>query len=378
MEKLPVLLLLVSIFAALYPFVIYPAILWLQTRGMQNTEPPDAPLPGFTVIIPAHNEERVVEAKLANVLRAAKHSGAPNQIIVAADGCTDQTCSLVRQFDEVELVEVKERGGIVGAFRAGLKKARFEIVVFSDADIIVDDHAYRAMLPHFIDDNVGGVCGETRMEIQEGSGLALERLNVMYRQWIRRHQSLAHSSIGADGANWALRRHLINFPPGQLAEDLVMPLEAIRAGYRFVYEPRAGATEVSPASVRDEYHRKVRTIAGGMQAAVYCRWMFSRRYAKTAFHYMSWKICKYVVPGWMVLGYVAALFIPALRVPAAWIGGSVVALGLAGYAAKVVLPRAPEWLTGTWYAFVGGLTPFAALRMAIRRQAEVRWRMAAR
>jgi cellulose synthase/poly-beta-1,6-N-acetylglucosamine synthase-like glycosyltransferase len=216
------------------------------------------------------------------------------------------------------------------------------------------------------------------MKVVHGSGLEAEQMNVTYRRWIRHRQSLVHSSIGADGANWALRRKFVQFPERQLAEDLVIPLEVIHAGYRFLYEPLGGAVETSPLSVHDEYHRKVRTIAGGIQAALYCRWMFTPRFAATGFHFVSWKLSKYAVPGWAIMGYVTALTIPALSQVALLMGMATVGFALTAGTLKNTNRGILKWMVTPWYCLVAAATPFAAVTMLLRRRGNLKWRMAAR
>src|SRR5687767_5340619 len=92
-------LLCVAILGLLYPPILYPAVLWLLRVGRRSSGPTRVARPGdasgdrvgFSVIIPAHNEERVIRRKLVNTLHCARNAGAPFQVIVAADGCTDAT-----------------------------------------------------------------------------------------------------------------------------------------------------------------------------------------------------------------------------------------------------------------------------------------------
>jgi poly-beta-1,6-N-acetyl-D-glucosamine synthase len=381
-------LLTASVIGLLYPVALYPCFLLFVTarpfRSRQRERGgPRAAIDGFTVIIPAHNEERVIEKKMTTTLAAVRATRHPAQVIVAADGCTDRTHEIVSRFPGVELVIVQERGGIVGALKAGMQSARYDIVVFSDADIEVDVDNYEALIGRFADPAVGGVCGATRMRVQAGSGLGLERLNVLYRTWIRSRQSDHHSAVGADGANWALRKQLIRWPTrSQLAEDLVVPLEVVRQGYRFVLEPRAGAVETSPTSVRDEYHRKVRTIAGGIQAGWYCKWMFRSQYWWIGFHYLSWKFCKYLVAFWTLLATIAVLNLaPHSRlfagVSAVLLGA--ISIGFAGGVARRFVPNAVPCLAESlWYGLVALTTPVAAILMLLTNRATLLWRIAAR
>ena len=318
LEGFELLLFSTALLAVVYPYTIYPAILWAWSRakGTRRQVGELRILASFTVLIPARNEALVIAAKLENTLQACRATGLPWQIVVVSDASTDRTCELVRSFEsQVKLVELPSRTGIVGAFRAGLAVASGDVVVFSDADIMLAPDTLAWLLKGFETSAVGGVCGRTSMVVQSGSGLHAEKINVFLRSWVREKQSDLYSSIGADGANWAIRRELIRLPEkALLGDDLVIPLEVIHQGFRYLYEPRARAVETSPESVEFEFRRKVRTIKGGLQAALQCPWMFSWEFWPAGFHYLSWKVGKHLVPVWvMVLCLVTGLL--SLKVP---------------------------------------------------------------
>lgn len=379
------MILLVACVGALYPFTIYPALLHLLTRNQSGTAPSPgtASLP-FSIIIPAHNEEGVIAEKIENTLAAIRDYPAGAEIIVAADGCTDRTCDIVRRFgDRVTLVLVQQRSGIVGALKAGVAHARHEVVFFSDADILVAPGSYQLMMRHLEDACVGGVCGTTRLEVTPGSGLEGERANIVLGRWIRIKQSQHVSCVGADGANWGLRKSLVRWPANpQLAEDLVMPLEVVRLGYRYVCEPDAWVVERTANAVADEYYRKVRTIAGGIQAGIYCRWMFRRPFLRIGFHYLSWKIGKYLVGVWLTVGALAifvlshdtALFLPLVVM--ACVVATFATVGMARLRFSTAREGGmPEMV---WYGLVTLFAPIAAVGELLTRRATVLWRIAPR
>jgi cellulose synthase/poly-beta-1,6-N-acetylglucosamine synthase-like glycosyltransferase len=219
----------ISIIGVAYPFILYPVILVLLSafrRPGSSGVDPSSELPSVSVIIPAHNEEIVMESKLTNMIECLDRIESSHEILVVSDGSTDHTCEIVRAFQpNVRLVETPSRSGILNALRVGFAASSNDVVFFSDADIQLQPDAIRLMLEHYRDKRVGGVCGSTRMRIQAGSGLEAERINVTYRRWVRLMQSRVFSTIGADGANWSIRRKLVEFPTRPvIAEDLVLPL----------------------------------------------------------------------------------------------------------------------------------------------------------
>lgn len=377
-------ILAVAVLGVAYPILLYPALLWIMTRRRAPRAERTERVPGYTVVIPAHNEEKVIGRKLENTLAAVRDAALPAQIVVAADGCTDGTCDIVlAHAPEVELVVVQERAGIVGALKAGVAASRYPIVFFSDADIELERHTIRLMVQHFADPSVGGVCGSSRMVVRDGSGLEADRLHGTLRHWVRLWQSRLGATIAVDGANWAVRTSLLRWPTrSQLSEDLVVPLEILRQGYRFEAEPRAGAIETSPGAVHDEYHRKVRIIAGGMQAGLYCAWMFRPSHARVAFHYLSWKAAKWCISLWAIVATVALVVLatraPGWRLVLAAEGGALALALLGGLRRRLRADVGNRVLDAAWYAMMAVAAPIVAVYTLVARRATVLWRMAPR
>ena len=84
------------------------------------------------------------------------------QVLVAADGCTDATASIVEGYADngVELLRLPRQGKI-HALDAAVHQATGEVLVFSDANTMCDPHALRALVRNFADPEVGGVAGHT-------------------------------------------------------------------------------------------------------------------------------------------------------------------------------------------------------------------------
>ena len=135
-------------------------------------------------------------------------------------------------------------------------------------------------------------------------------------------------------------------------------------------------------SLRDEYHRKVRIIVGGLQAGVYCRWMFRRTWLTVAFHYLSFKILKYLTPLWVLVA-LSAFATLYLEYPSVALFSMVFAGCLSGLAilTKVaVSTQAPRSRTLRWclYASATAFSPFHALARIAIGGGSLAWRMAER
>ena len=82
----------------LYPLVLYPGIIWLLSRllprPVRKARP--APLPFVSIVIPAHNEEKVVAAKIENTL-SLDYPADRYEVLLASDGSTDRTAAIARE-----------------------------------------------------------------------------------------------------------------------------------------------------------------------------------------------------------------------------------------------------------------------------------------
>jgi cellulose synthase/poly-beta-1,6-N-acetylglucosamine synthase-like glycosyltransferase len=370
---------------AVYPFVIYPAFLWVRTRFLSpHHQHDDIPLPSFSVIIPCHNEEKVIHRKIANTLVCAKDAKSKFTVIVVSDASTDRTCDIARQFGtQIHLVELKQHSGILGAFRAGLEIADGEVVIFSDADVVLAADTFSLLLSHYADPQVGGVCGFTSMHVQSGSGLNAEQLHIGLRAFIREKQSTLHSTSGADGSNWSVRRRLITLPTEKIiAEDLIIPLEVVHRGYRYIFEKRAISVETSAPSIEHEFRRRIRTIAGGMQAATHCRWMFTRGYGRVGFHFVSSKLAKHATILFAAVAVICAtimaqhsvLFSELARIT--YIVAAAVAICGAGRA--VLKANTPATMNTVWHLFLAMFAPILALWYVVRQGRTGTWAMTPR
>jgi cellulose synthase/poly-beta-1,6-N-acetylglucosamine synthase-like glycosyltransferase len=263
-----------SIALVLYAYIGYPCALAICARVIPRPVRKrrfGAEAPGVSIVVAARNEARRLPARLDNLL-ALEYEG-PRQIIVVSDGSIDDTVRVLEPYgDRVELVEI-ERSGKAAALNAGVARARHDIVVFADARQTFGPDALNELVANFSDPRVGGVTGELLLDCERGGEAARDSavadgvgLYWRYEKWIRRQESALHSTLGATGAIYALRRRLWRpLPPGTLLDDVLAPMRAVLQGFRVVFDDRAKAYDRVAEDGHEEQRRKVRTIAGNYQ-----------------------------------------------------------------------------------------------------------------
>jgi glycosyltransferase involved in cell wall biosynthesis len=98
----------------------------------------------ISFIIPAHNEEALLEQTLKALTRAAEAVGEPYEIIVVDDASTDRTAEIAVSYG-AEVVSI-DRRQIAAARNAGAAVARGDVFIFVDADTIVGEAPLRGAI----------------------------------------------------------------------------------------------------------------------------------------------------------------------------------------------------------------------------------------
>jgi cellulose synthase/poly-beta-1,6-N-acetylglucosamine synthase-like glycosyltransferase len=303
-----------------------------------------------TVLLAVYNGENWIRAKLESILRLDYPRGRM-QILAISDGSTDQTDSIVAEFraQGVELLRVPH-GGKAAALNAGMAQATGEILFFTDVRQQLEPDALRHLVACLGDPAVGGASGNIVFVEGDGGGEADMGLYWRFEKWMRDKLTEVGSLLVATGCIYALRRELARpLPTAALIDDAYLPLAAIFAGYRFIFERQAIAHDY-PTHLGMEFQRKVRTLAGLVQVvASYPRLL--NVLTPVGFHFFSYKLGRLLLPYALLLTAVGGFWLPRPWAEAA-IGGQVLLYGLAAVDHWVPAGFALKRLSGVCRTFV--------------------------
>jgi len=246
-----------SLAALAWTHIGYPLAVAALARLRPRPARRGAILPAVTLVVPAHNEEDVIERKLENVL-ALDYPHDRLEVVVASDDSSDATHDIVARFEPrgVRLIHCERRGKVAAQDRA-VRESAGEIVAFGDANVEWDPDALRELVAPFADPAVGMTCGQVRL-VNPAGGTNQEGVYWRYEMWLRDRESLVHSMTGSNGAIYAVRREAYREVDPRFGHDLSFPYLMVQNGYRAVYEPQARATENMTTDIEDEFRRKVR------------------------------------------------------------------------------------------------------------------------
>lgn len=298
-----------SLGAIVYAYVGFPALLgaWARLRPQPRPSGPSFRGPA-TVVLPVHNEADKIHAKLENLLAQADTLEAL-EIIVVADGCTDDTVEIVSRLASrgvaIRLFELEGRSGKGAALNAGVAVASHEVIIFTDAAIMLEPDALAALVAPLGDTRVGCVSGEDRVAGDGG-----ESAYGRYELWLRRKESAVASIVGASGCLYAQRKDLVPQFEAGVAPDFLSVLHTVAQGYRAISEPTAVGYMTATRTLAGEFSRKVRTLIRGMAGLQrYRRLLNPLRFGRFALILASHKLLRWSVPFFMGLALVSNLFL---------------------------------------------------------------------
>jgi len=288
----------ISAFLIGYVYAGYP--LWAYFRSRWRSRPwrQDEIFPTVSVVMAVYNEAERIQEKLNNLFQQ-DYPANRLEVVVVSDGSQDRTSEVLakRRREGVRVFHYPEHRGKAVALNLGIQQARGEIVVFTDARQRLEPASMRYLVSNFSDSTVGCVTGELILRHADQTGTqAGVSLYWRYEKWMRKWEARTDSMVGATGAIYAVRRELLGtLPEGTILDDVYLPLQVVRAGYRAVFDPRARAWDSLPESNRDEFRRRVRTLAGNYQLLQLAPWLLHKE-NRIRFQLISHKLLRLFVP----------------------------------------------------------------------------------
>jgi cellulose synthase/poly-beta-1,6-N-acetylglucosamine synthase-like glycosyltransferase len=278
-----------------YTHLGYPAVLWLlaRLRGEEDDLAHVAEPPSVSLIVAAHDEEASIVRWVRSTL-AFDYPRERLEVVVVSDGSTDRTREWAAKAG-ADLVFEVPRGGKVAALNAAVEKARGEVLAFSDANSIWESDALGRLVARFADPQIGYVCGQLRLEGEGGENQ--EGLYWRYETAARALESRLAGVTAGNGAINAVRREAYIALEPTRGQDISLPYELTKRGWRAVFEPGAVAREPMAVTLGSEFRRKRRMLAGAWATMLRHGMLSPRGYGPAyALEILSHRALRYLSP----------------------------------------------------------------------------------
>lgn len=306
-----IILFWLSAFLIIYPYIIYPAILWflMKVRPISVHKTSIENWPSVSIVMAVKNEESNLRRKLNNLLEL-DYPKDKLEIIVISDGSTDNTNQILEDFISkssrlstgsgpvIKKVIYSPSKGKAYALNQGVREAAGDIILFADCRQKFDPMVAKRLVENFSDPQVGCVSGELCFLEALDSDIQVE-MNAYWRfeKWIRKMESATGAVVGATGAIYAIRRKLYKALPAEtILDDVLTPMNTITQGYRVIFEPKAIAYDIISKDLTQEKRRKLRTLVGNWQFINIAPELFNPSKNPIWWRFISHKMCRLIVP----------------------------------------------------------------------------------
>lgn len=297
-----------ALFIVFYTYLGYGIVLYILVKLKELFVKPvkrslpssSSDLPEVTLFITAFNEEDVVDEKMENSLEL-DYPAEKLHIVWVTDGSDDGTNERLqtRWAGKATVHFQPLRQGKTAAMTRGMTLVDTPLVVFTDANTMVNREAIKEIVLSFQDPKVGCVAGEKRIAVQTKDGAAAggEGIYWKYESTLKAFDARLYSAVGAAGELFAVRRELFEaMEPDTLLDDFILSMRITMKGYTIAYCTNAYAIESGSADMREEEKRKVRIAAGGLQSIWRLRPLLnSFRYGVLSFQYTSHRVLRWSI-----------------------------------------------------------------------------------
>jgi len=262
---------------------------WFRSRRRQRLHAGSSYAPFVSVIVPAYNEEMVIESTIRSLL-ASDYTN--YEIVVVDDGSQDNTSKVVSEKfagDNRIRLFTEANAGKAEALNTGLRYANGDIIIALDADTLFSPKTIGALAHRFYDPQMGAIAGNAKVGNRINLVTRWQALEYITSQNMDRRAFASLNCITVvPGAVGAWRKDLIEeaggFSSDTLAEDQDLTLRIRRLGYKIGYEENAVAWTEAPDRLRSLARQRFRWAYGTLQ----CMWkhldaLFRLRYGTLGF-----------------------------------------------------------------------------------------------
>jgi cellulose synthase/poly-beta-1,6-N-acetylglucosamine synthase-like glycosyltransferase len=275
-----------------YVLSLYFAVFWFLVLIEKGVERENKKLRGFphvTIVIPAHNEERVIESTIKSAL-SLNYPKDKTEIIAVNHGSTDKTLSIMNKYrDKIKIISIDrnpdERKG--APMNAALKVAKGEFFVCLDADSIPEKDALLKILPHFSDRDVACVLPSMKVDNPKSfwqKAQWTEYLVNMFYKKLMGNLNCIHVAPGPFSVyRTDVLRKVGGYDEKNLTEDLEITYKLQKNQYRIIQLLDTQVHTKSPQTFRQLYSQRNRWFKGAFLTTIqYRKMMFNRKYGDFA------------------------------------------------------------------------------------------------
>jgi cellulose synthase/poly-beta-1,6-N-acetylglucosamine synthase-like glycosyltransferase len=235
--------------------------------------------PPVTVLVAAHNEEKVI-ANILSALMTVKYPYDRMLVVPVNDRSTDRTREIVEEFVKRfpgrirPFHRVTGKGGKAAALKDAMEMVETEVILIFDADYIPGSGLIKQLTAPFFDPEVGGVMGRvvpmncganllTRLlDLERSGGYQVDQQARMNLHLVPQHGGTVA------GVRLSALREIGGWNDRTLTEDTDLTYRLLLHGWKTVYQNRSECYEEVPETWQVRIKQIMRWAKGHNQAMV--------------------------------------------------------------------------------------------------------------
>ena len=306
----------IALFIIFWAMIGYPLSLFVLNNVLKRENKKDNSYePTVTVMVVAHNEEKVIYEKLQNLMDT-NYPEDKLEFLIASDYSTDSTNEIVEQFmidhpeKKIRIHKSINHFGKTNAQNETQKLCNTEILVMTDANAMFESNAVKELVSYFSDPSIAYVSGQlcyvnTKDNMTANSEGLYWKLDLMCRHIESKIQTIT----AGNGAIYAVRNKDYKIIPPIECHDSSFPVVYALEKRRAIYNPNAIAYEKAGEVNDDEFKRKVRMnriILRGILPDIRVLNVFSFHWF--SYFYFGHRTCRYLL--WLMHFFVLVINVP--------------------------------------------------------------------
>lgn len=258
---------------AIFPYLVF--FIGIHIGKKEGPAPEPEEYPAISIIMAAYNEATVIRERIQNI-KESEYPVDKYEIILVDDCSSDDT--LTKAEDACQEVGIRhtilENPGRMGTNRSinrAIEAASHSVLVTTDADVFFEKKALKRLISRLMsEERIAAVCGDLRPLPDELTHTS--QLENTYRDYYGRMctwESAVDSTYNFNGGLVAFKKDLVHrIDDRRGADDANSAFEAIRRGYRAVYEIDAVVYEDIPDNFSRQYKQKIRRATRLIEATI--------------------------------------------------------------------------------------------------------------
>ena len=258
-------------------------------------------IPFVSILIAAHNEETVISDKILSIVNSS-FPETKIEVLVGSDCSTDKTNTIIEQLIKeyacISIVKFENRTGKIGVINSLIEKAKYDLVLLTDANVMFDKQSIFELVKHFKNEEIGLVDSKMINIGIKKDGISLqEKTYISTEVSSKNAESLLWGTMmGPFGGCFALRKKLWEKIPSHfLVDDFYINMLVLQKGFKSINEPNAIVFEDVSNDLSDEFRRKIRISSGNFQNLFHYKHLLFD-FSWIAFSFFSHKVLRWLTP----------------------------------------------------------------------------------